>query len=59
MTDWREQLRTFINNREPQTYSWSDRNVPAMVYADSAFSPSPEEITQFLKDIGYDCNHPR
>lgn len=59
MTDWREQLRDCINNREGQTYSWSNRNAPIIDYTDRAFSPSPEEITQFLKDIGHDCNHSR
>ena len=59
MTDWREQLRDFIDEHESLHHSWAGRSVPAILYSDSAFTPSPEEISQFLKEIGYDCDHSR
>lgn len=59
MSDWRKQLREYLDKQEPREYSQDDRDVPGMFYADRAFEPSPEEITQFLKEIGHDSNHSR
>lgn len=49
MTDWREQLRDFLDRNETQDYSWSKRDLDQ--------EPDVGDIVRFLKDLGFEDIH--